>query len=350
MSQAGLRFFECIRERLAAETGSTMQGRIAMRITWPEGEELFTMEFSGTNVTHERRVRSPDVATLHVWGKFIRMILAEQEVDMRSSKLVTKIDIHDPRRQRLVYFLGHLCNAVTPVRREIVAAAERRYAESSPVTTIERLPWDSDTLKEHVDRSRPVILTGAVSHWPALRWNAEYLVKNHGDTLIGAVPCRRLFGNDTSTTVYIPGVPVPDALADAFGDLPVPWGRLRLLRLFAGQKGGVNHLHRDFVNACLVHIFGRKDFVLYPPDAGESVYAMKNYGKFQPCWVDAYAPDTTLHPRMSEVKPLRTSLEPGEFLLLPVGWYHAVFAEDPTMSLTTFVVPDGEEPPSGVYE
>jgi hypothetical protein len=33
-----------------------------------------------------------------------------------------------------------------------------------------------------------------------------------------------------------------------------------------------------------------------------------------------------------------------------VGWCHSVVAREPTMSLSTFVVPDGEEAPSPNYK
>ena len=58
-----------------------------------------------------------------------------------------------------------------------------------------------------------------------------------------------------------------------------------------------------------------------------------NYnGMFSP--VDADAPDLARYPAFAQVKVLETTLEPGDTLFLPLGWWHQVAGLEVSVSLS----------------
>ena len=85
-------------------------------------------------------------------------------------------------------------------------------------------------------------------------------------------------------------------------------------------------LHRDPYDGLLVQLIGRKEVRLVPPGA-EGIYPcvrpQQNTSE-----VDAFAPDLERYPRfearLSEGR--EASLEPGDALWVPKGWWHAVRA------------------------
>jgi len=89
-------------------------------------------------------------------------------------------------------------------------------------------------------------------------------------------------------------------------------------------------LHKDpwCSDALLCQIFGRKEFVMYDPS--QAPY-LTNHGKL----VDIEAPDLQMFPDFASARPtIQDTLEPGEIVLVPAGWFHHFNSVSDCISLT----------------
>ena len=100
--------------------------------------------------------------------------------------------------------------------------------------------------------------------------------------------------------------------------------------LFFGPKGTVTPLHFDGCNVFFGQVYGRKRFKLIPPFDGENVYGERL------CFsaVNLERIDHSKFPLMCRASVLDVVIEPGEFLFIPVGWYHWVKALEVSISVS----------------
>jgi len=97
-------------------------------------------------------------------------------------------------------------------------------------------------------------------------------------------------------------------------------------------------LHRDPLDGFLFQLMGRKKLVLYSPDQAPLLYPMKAWNNYQPCWVAPENPRLDVFPDFARASPLEVVLHPGELLIQPAGWFHAVYCLDsPTFSISYFL-------------
>lgn len=97
-------------------------------------------------------------------------------------------------------------------------------------------------------------------------------------------------------------------------------------------------LHRDPLDGFLYQIMGRKKVVLFSPDQASNLYPMKAYNNYQPCWVKLEEPNEDCFPLFKNTKRIEIILNPGEILVQPAGWFHAVYCLDsPTFSVSYFL-------------
>ncbi len=125
--------------------------------------------------------------------------------------------------------------------------------------------------------------------------------------------------------------------------------------MWLGKSGQRTWLHFDCANNFLLEIRGRKTFILAPPEAYPHLYCYT----FSSCngqdmdgemyrfsEVNAWHPDLQRHPRAARVAFRRVTIEPGEALLLPLGWFHAVETEgdpDYNVALNLFFDADPQD-------
>ena len=96
-------------------------------------------------------------------------------------------------------------------------------------------------------------------------------------------------------------------------------------------------LHRDPLTGFLLQVIGRKRLDLYSADQEALVYPHRAYNNYQPCWFKPEAPDYDVYPNARDARCLSVTLEPGELLVQPAGWFHQVYALDnPNMSVSYF--------------
>ena len=95
--------------------------------------------------------------------------------------------------------------------------------------------------------------------------------------------------------------------------------------VFIGPAGTVSHLHTDYTSAWLAQITGRKLCLLFSPEDSEYLYDGA---------VDPLRPDFDAFPLYANATPHMGTLEPGETLVMPQGWWHHVVAIEPSITVS----------------
>lgn len=214
-------------------------------------------------------------------------------------------------------------------------------------------------------RNRPVIVEGLLDDWPALsRWTPEWLVSRFGDEVVevmagrdgepdpdfhaerlrATVPLRtlveRMLAGGESDDVYLVArnsLLLREAFRPLLDDLRPPAGYIHpdlrtpdSVHLWFGPAGTLSNLHHDHLNVLFCQVLGRKRFWLAP--SWELPWLYNDRGLYSA--VDIRAPDARRHPDFSRAAVASCVVGPGDALLIPVGWWHAVRALDVSLSVT----------------
>ncbi len=221
---------------------------------------------------------------------------------------------------------------------------------SSPTDILRIAPpsaasFDSDFVRA----SRPVILRGAITDWPAMKtWSLEYFKRQFGDRQLSVIRDKDRSQYDTKGGMHYEqirfadycdlvadGKPhdlymvvrVHELIPELFADIRQPvysagarWTRSKFWLGAADTKGP---LHRDLAENLYAQIGGRKQFLLLEPRLTRMVHRHPLYSgvpNYSP--VDAEQPDLSRFPRFRGAPLLRAVLEPGDLLYIPSMWWH----------------------------
>lgn len=100
--------------------------------------------------------------------------------------------------------------------------------------------------------------------------------------------------------------------------------------LWAGDGGTASHAHYDGTLNCFVQVHGRKEFLLWPPDAWREMrlhpQAHPAHRQAQAMFPAAASDSDDVGTSSLEVRrrPLQAFLTPGDMLLVPPFWFHQV--------------------------
>ena len=232
------------------------------------------------------------------------------------------------------------------------------------MTPVERIepPSVAEFEARYVTRSRPVILRGAIRHWPAVReWSGDYFKRRWGDREVpvarvrdGAIAYQPDAGVQFETiriAEYVdrlaPGAPIDlfmffrihEVLPDLFADVVRPpycsdvrWFRSRF---WYGGPATRSPLHRDLPENLYAQVAGRKSFILLDRRLTRMVHRhsfLSGVPNFSP--VDAAAPDLTRYPRFRDAPLMIAHLEPGDLFYIPSFWWHQGHSSETSMSLS----------------
>ena len=213
--------------------------------------------------------------------------------------------------------------------------------------------------------NRPVILQGLMREWPAVeKWRPEYFKSRYGEVVVEVMVGRDgdrdyelnhanhyaevklshfidlITRTESANDCYLvarnhvldlPGMETLRADFDCpVGFLDPDTGENPFVRLWLGPAGTLTQLHCDDCNILFGQITGRKQVRLIPPYFYQSLYNVAEYCSA----VDLDDIDLTKFPAMRDVPVLEAVLEPGEFLFIPIGWWHWVKALELSSSLT----------------
>jgi lysine-specific demethylase 8 len=232
-----------------------------------------------------------------------------------------------------------------------------------PVNEIPRIdaPANDTFVREYLRPRRPVVLRGLTAGWrsPA-EWTFDEMAARYGAARVVAA---RLAGgallDDSATGVVFrhvelrefiasladPGpashyvmAPTWDFPASFQSDYRVPSycvGAAHMrAKVWLGKAGTVTPLHRDVPHNLHVHLSGRKRWLLYPPGQSSRVYPRgllsgnPNFAR-----VDPEEPDYERYPRFRGATAYGATLDAGETLFIPSGWWHHTRSLDGAVSM-----------------
>ncbi len=234
-----------------------------------------------------------------------------------------------------------------------------------PADVERRSGLSGEDFREHYcGCGRPVIVTDAISDWPALSlWDEQYLKdRGQGCTIQmqgrresnpeyeqqkdrHRVECdfgefiTRVFQGGDSNDFYMTAsnsTANSEILTRLSGDFeaPEPYadssnsdGRMFL---WIGPKGAFTPLHHDLTNNFMAQVHGRKRVRLISSTNLPLVYNHSHC--FSKLELDNV--DLERHPLFRDVLTYEVILEPGELLFLPVGWWHDVLSLDVSITVT----------------
>lgn len=212
--------------------------------------------------------------------------------------------------------------------------------------------------------NRPVVIRGLMADWQALRlWTPDYFAREFGECKVEISSGRSTdpryeenFDKHRTTILmkdYIAMINEggetndyylaarnslleQEAFKVLFQHFKCPEGFLDpkslrgRVKFWLGPKGTITPLHHDARNVLLGQIYGRKRVQIIAPYDIEHVYNERgDYSN-----VDLDNIDYDKFPLMRDVSIIDVDLQPGEFILLPLGWWHWVKSLDISISLS----------------
>lgn len=219
----------------------------------------------------------------------------------------------------------------------------------------------TELLKEYIEPSVPVVLTDAAANWKAMgKLTPQYFKEHYGqvsktisgvtyqmadvlDMILASDPEKRApYPYNFDIKKYFPEL-MPDFKPELiFGKsdrinhplLPkILLNGTTCYEIFFGGKGSFfPFVHIDALNlhTQITQIYGSKDFILYPPEQTPYMYPSADNPKFS--WVDIFNPNYEKYPLFKNTKPVRVTVNQGETIVFPTGWWHSTQIHEPCIS------------------
>lgn len=241
---------------------------------------------------------------------------------------------------------------------------------SSAVRSIPRLSGSEAKayLRQYVLPDLPVIFTDAMQEVPALRkWTPAFLESHYpqltvdvqGRTVTLREQLAYILDPDREEPAPYPfsfSIPhrAPELMEDlrpflSFGrsDRTMhPWMPRQLLNgttvheLFLGGRGSAfPHLHYDLLgmNTQITQLLGEKEFFLFDPSQTPLLYPDPRSPRVSTL-NSIFTPDLERFPRFREARRLQVTLQEGETLYFPKGWWHITRIHGPSITYGRAVV------------
>jgi histone arginine demethylase JMJD6 len=112
------------------------------------------------------------------------------------------------------------------------------------------------------------------------------------------------------------------------------------IEIYIGGEGGafpVLHYDGAGTHAFLAQLYGRKQYVVYPPDQERFLYpspAKPNLSLIN----SVETPDLDKFPLFAQATPIIFNLEPGELLFVPSHWWHTAKILTPSITISANVL------------
>jgi histone arginine demethylase JMJD6 len=238
--------------------------------------------------------------------------------------------------------------------------------------------------KEYLYANKPVVITDALRDWKAVKeWTPEFFKKNFGGMTfkLDEKPKGDYKGNGDNSVEYTMERFIDRVLSSTEAD-PAPYFRNQILyamfptlkqdieplpeyfqpnwlpdhymvkyvgevlnrgaalELYIGGKGGafpVLHYDGAGAHAFLMQVYGRKQFIIYPPSQEKFLYPSPE--KENLSLINSVdKPDLAKFPLFAQAEPTIFILEPGEMLFIPSHWWHTTKMLTPSISISANVV------------
>lgn len=270
---------------------------------------------------------------------------------------------------------------------DLEIASERKTSRVHPrrveVDRRSKLSYDAFA-REYLYPLKPVIITDAMQTWPAMRrWTPEFFKQEFGDMTFSINSAE--YGQssfDASRVDEFTMASFIDRVLESTESRPAPYFRNKVLydlfpslkqdieplpsyfqpnwltdhyvvkrvgdvlnrgaaiELYIGGKGAsfpVLHFDGAGTHAFLMQIYGRKEYIIYPPEQEPLLYpspAKRNHSLV----ADIEHPDLQKFPEFGKAVPTKFFLEPGELLFVPSHWWHTARILSPSITVSINVL------------
>ncbi|RDL42836.1 hypothetical protein DN730_17395 [Marinomonas piezotolerans] len=288
-----------------------------------------------------------------------RIVEDVEAVDYRDPDIIGHMDMTGN-----LNIVNHIAKALvkpSAMTQHTFQDATENYREAYAADGILYLDRPSEMeILEAIEKKQPFVIRNAPVDVPHSEWSLTKLKEKYGDVLLRVKSATQqetvaefvdqLLSNDQQdaaeiieghTKVYTEGCSLPWQMIEDFLPQYFTTHDYTPPQIWLGSvpvNVPASSLHRDPLDGFLYQIMGRKKVILYSPDQAASLYPMKAYNNYQPCWVKPEVPNYEHFPMFKQAKRLEAILHPGEILVQPAGWFHAVYCLDsPTFSVSYFL-------------
>lgn len=108
----------------------------------------------------------------------------------------------------------------------------------------------------------------------------------------------------------------------------------QVYEFFFGSNGSsfpILHIDALCLSTQITQLYGAKNFYLYPPEQTPFLYPTSHNANFSQ--INIFKPDYEKFPRFKEANPLKITVEQGEAILFPAGWWHTTQINEQCISI-----------------
>lgn len=231
---------------------------------------------------------------------------------------------------------------------------------SKEIDRVENITRD-EFVSKYLEPQKPVIIKNFFGADAELytKWTYEYFIESIGDVMVGIYDDenekrkddrsykgsdnKMLFGDylkliqqgPTSKRIFLFNIfkHMPELKKDfSFPKITARYIK-KLPFVFFGGQGAVTRIHQDmdFSNVFLTELTGKKRVILFDPKYSDCLYRYP-FGVHSS--VDPLNPDFDKFPALKYAKGLDVTLEKGETLFMPSGYWHHIVYEESSFGLS----------------
>jgi hypothetical protein len=223
---------------------------------------------------------------------------------------------------------------------------------------------DSEFLERYAAASRPAIIVDAMPRCRQKTWSVERLRSEFKALTV------RVRHGDYAKNIYRPTMETKTTSFDSYIDscveyarqadcggvppyaasnvVPFEWNSwldfppyvpnelCSFAKFWIGPPGTATPLHRDWTDNFLSQLHGSKKFALIAPGYAGLLKPQTRHFVLDTCnWIDPFDDNDAL---ASQCHPLITTLDAGEMIFIPAGWFHDVRSTSFSFSVNFFVM------------
>jgi cupin-like protein len=218
--------------------------------------------------------------------------------------------------------------------------------------------------REYLAPLKPVVITGAIDHWPARRkWTFDFFREHYGGLPLEVdgrhLSMAELIAEVCASTPQAPAPylrnysvehlpaalqadisPMPSCTEPNWLNHPLVASRasLTFTELYIGGEGAkfpVLHYDGLHTHAFLMQLQGVKEYVGFAPDQTPLMYRRSGPEQTNVSVInDVEDWDKKRFPLFGNAKGVRFTLHPGETLFMPAGWWHTARILSPSITVS----------------
>lgn len=327
-------------------------GKVRLEIQMPEQDWIFIVSLGESQleiavVTDSDAVVAVETqASLSFNQDVLRRILEHPEdLEPRSDYFGRNVVVSGD--MGLVQFFAQLLKR--PSQNDMDILNHVRNHPNQPDSVNEMVGLDFSELLEALVNNQACVVRQAFD-WPAKQWSPEefrhilgnivlrFNAKTQREDTLGDLLDE--MQQEGGQRVYSAGRSLPDSAQHHF---PIP----SEVAEFAGRahiwvgKSQAGHLisklHADVYTSLLTQVWGKKTVYLYTPADYDRLDPLWAFCGYLPFYFNPLEPDYERYPKAKGLGCFKVDLMPGDMLMIPSGWPHAVEVDGWTMSISRAV-------------